>query len=337
MKLVVFVVLLAGCLHAQPQAQKHSLLDNLNEKLSHQNLGDNVAFGTPAKKYVPILSGADFLLKYLASTPLYKRDRVWSRLAHTHPLATISYREKDSPSTHVVFLKLPDGSLKADMHLDGNGPQTLFTHLDEFLFHKLTFQNNNQELMNANLKRSFVREARGPDESFVSRRDRTLVYVHETFGLAPIATAFGTAMFRHYAHQFIWKTEPQYEPILNRFEGSLFRHTLRNSLEFGIANWRQEDTRLKPSGQRGLRVRLRYSLVHAFVVSTPTGTEFAYARFAAIGGTTAVIDIWHPWRENTYQPNYYRQATFGMVLDPVAKSLWAEFGPDVKRRLHFKK
>jgi len=309
----------------------------LNEKLSSENLIDGVVLGTPHKKYVPIVSGAKFLLNYLGSDPRYKKDHIWGRLAHTHPLSTIAYREGDSPSMHVVFLRLPDGSLKADMHLDGNGPQKLFPHMDEFFFHKLTFRDNNQDLMHANLKRSLFRETQGPEDGFISRRERALLYIHATLGLEPIASAFGNAMFRHYAHQLVWKTESHYEPMQNRFERSLIRNTLRNSLEFGVANWRDEDTRYRPSEVQGVKARFRYALAHAFVVSTPSGTEFAYARFAGIVGTTVVTDAWHPWRAHTYQPNYYREATLGMVLDPLARSMWTEFGPDLKRRIRLHK
>jgi hypothetical protein len=104
-----------------------------------------------------------------------------------------------------------------------------------------------------------------------------------------------------------------------------------------VADWRQEDTRYRPSGRLGARQRLRFAVIHAFVVPTPTGTEFAYARFAAIVGTTATADEWHPWRDNSSRPNYYRQATFGLAVDPIAKSMWAEFGPDMKRRFHLQK
>lgn len=332
LKLIAAVALLGA--GANAQTPHYSLLDNLNEKLSGQNLAGSIVFGTPTKKHVPIISGAEFLLDYLESDPQYKRDPIWGRLAHTHPTSTIAYREEGNPSTHVVFLRLPDGTLKADMHLDGNGPQKVFPHLDEFLFHKLTFQDNNQDRMNANLKRSVVRDAANPEDLFMSRRERTLLFVHQTLGLQPVVSAFGNATFRHYAHDFLWKTEPRYEPVLNRFEGSLFHNTLKNSIEFGVANWRQEDTRYRPSGERGAGARVRYALIHAYFVPTPTGTEFAYARFAGIVGTTAVIDAWHPWRKYSYQPNHYRQAAFGLALDPIAKSMWAEFGPDIKRRFH---
>jgi len=337
LKLIAVVMLLAACAHGPTKPFHYSLLDNLKEKLSHENLADRVVLGTPTKKYVPIISGAEFLLKYLGSAPQFKRDRFWSRLAHSHPASTIAYREEENPSTHVVFLKRPDGSLKADIHLDGNGPQKMFPHLDEFFFHKLTFQDNNQDRMNANLKRALLRETQGPQEVFISQRERTLLYIHETMGLQPIASAFANSMFRHYAHELIWKTERHYEPMVNRFEASLVRNTLKKSIEFGVASWRQEDTRYKPSGQQGAGSRLRYALLHAFVVPTPKGTEFAYGRFAAIVGTTAITDAWHPWRKNPYHPNYYRQATFGLVLDPVAKSMWTEFAPDLKRLLHFHK
>ena len=170
MKLISVVLLLVAYAHGQTKPSHYSLLDNLNEKLSHDNLADRVVLGTPAKKYVPIVSGAEFLLNYFGSDPQYKRDHFWGRLAHPHPASTIAYREEENPSTHVVFLKMPDGSLKADIHLDGNGPQKLFPHLDEFFFHKLTFQDNNQDRMNANLKRALLRESKGPQEVFISQR-----------------------------------------------------------------------------------------------------------------------------------------------------------------------
>ena len=125
--------------------------------------------------------------------------------------------------------------------------------------------------------------------------------------------------------------------MLNKVEGSLFSNTLKNSIEFGVANWRQEDTRYRPSGLQSPSGRVRHALLRAYVVPTPTGAEPAYARFAGIIGTAAVTDAWHPWREYSYKPNYYRQAAFGIVLGPVAKSMWAEFGPDIKRRFRIHK
>lgn len=333
----MLVALLADCAHSQTKTSHYSLVDNLNQTLSHQNLTESIQLGTPTKKHVPIVAGAEFLLKYLGADPRYRKDPIWSRLAHTHPVSTVAYREESSPSTHVVFLRLPDGSLKADIHLDGNGPQKVFPHLDEFLFHKLTLQDNNQDRMNANLKRSLARGSTNQDDAFISRRERTLLFVHETLGLKPVASAVGNAMFRRYTHEYLWKTDSHYEPMLNRIEGSLFHNTLKNSIEFGVANWRQEDTRYRPSGLQGTRARLRHALLRAYVVPTPTGTEFAYARFAGIIGTTVITDAWHPWQEHRYRLNYYGQAGFGIVLTPVARSMWAEFGPDLKRRFRVHK
>src|SRR5262249_37224100 len=158
------------------------------------------------------------------------------------------------------------------IHLDGNGPQKLFPHLDEFFLHKLTFRDYNQDRMHANLNRAFVRQTGG--EAFITRRERTMLYIHETFGLKPFAAAFSNTLFRHYAHELIWKTERHYEPMLNRFEGSLVRNTMRNSIEFGVANWRQEDTRYRPSGEQTLKNRVGAAVVNTFVVRTPGGREF---------------------------------------------------------------
>ena len=342
MKQRAYVVLLAAVLsvvpaHGETVGSHYSLLDNLNVKLYYQNLADRVILGTPEKKQVPIVVGAEFLMNYLASAPQFKRDRIWSRLAHAHPISTIAFREEDNPSTHVLFRKLPDGSLKADIHLDGNGPQKLFPHLDEFFFHLVTFHDSNQDRMHANLNRAFARQAQGSEEAFITRHERTMLFLHETLGLEPLASAFSNSLFRHYAHSLVWKSESQYEPMVNRFEGSLIRRTIRNSIEFGVADWRQEDTRHRPSGELGLKNRVRAAVVSTFVVPTPTGREFAYGRFAGIVGTAATADEWHPWLAHPYHVNYARQATFGLVMDPLAKSMWAEFGPDVTRHLPFHK
>jgi hypothetical protein len=337
-KQVTGIVLLAGAVciapaFAETPESHYSLLDNMQEKLSQEKLAGRVILGKPESKYVPIVEGGEFLLEYVAKNPQYKKDHIWGRLAHTHPLSTISYREEEDPSTHVVFRRLGDGSLKADIHLDGHGPQRVFPHMDEFLFHKLTFQNNNQDVMHANLERALARQGKDPKEEFQTRRERTLEYVHASFGLQPLTKAISNAMFRHYTHEWIWRTDRHYEGIAARVQGSLMRYTMRNTMEFGVANWRQEDTRYRVSGEQGLGRRLRAALVSAYVVPTPTGREFAYGRYAGIVGSSAAIGAWHPWRQHAMHPNYARQATFGMVVDPLARSLWAEFGPDLKRRL----
>ena len=59
---------------------------------------------------------------------------------------------------HVIFRKVGDEPLQAWVHLDGHGAQTSesrIAHLGEFLYHKITFQNNDQERMFENLERSF--------------------------------------------------------------------------------------------------------------------------------------------------------------------------------------
>jgi len=329
------VVLAAACTFGQSQTPRYTLLDNVREKLTQENLQTTVILGQPHAKYVPIIAGADSLMDFLISAPQFKRDPIWGRLAHSHPASTIAFREKENPSTHVLFLKRADGSWKADIHLDGNGPQKLFPHLDEFFFHKLTFQDNDQDRMHANLERSFSRRGKPEEDVFITRRERINLYLHDTFGLAPLASAFTNGLFRYYTHQLVWRTEPHYEPMLNRFEGSLFRQGLRNTIELGVASWRQEDTRYRMSGEVQFKNRLRAAVVSTFVVPTPHGREFAYGRFSAIAGTTAVANLWHPWRAQSSPPNYARQATFGMVVDPLVRSLWAEFGPDLKRRLAF--
>ena len=79
LKIFAVVTLLASCAYGQAPAPHYSLLDNLNEKLAAEKLTDAVVLGTPAKKAVPIVAGAEFLLKYLGADPQFKKDHIWGR------------------------------------------------------------------------------------------------------------------------------------------------------------------------------------------------------------------------------------------------------------------
>lgn len=79
------------------------------------------------------------------------------RLAHNHAATIQSCRENSSPSMHAIFRDVPEEPLQTWVHLDGHGSQTAgsrIVHFGEFIFHKATLQNNNQDRMFENLRHS---------------------------------------------------------------------------------------------------------------------------------------------------------------------------------------
>lgn len=329
MKLLLLGLVCIQVVFSQANAGHYTQTDNLKLYLPQLGFTDQLVLGEEHTKNVSVIEGTNALLKACKNDPEHwKVDNIFGRLAHTHPFSTTSCRLRSNPSLHVVS-RVVDSDPKTEIHLDGHGPDGLFDHLNEFAAHKI-FLKNDPNLMHQNVLRALALN-QGGKKPFITNRERTVAYLNETFGLEPAAASLGNGFFRHYVHQFIWPREKHYEPIVNRLEGALFRHTLNNSIEFGVATWRQEDTRYKISGERSAGKRMKYALIHAFVAETPAGNEPAYARFAAVAGTSAISNAWHPWRVDNYAPNYPRRIAFG-VSGMVVKSLWAEFGPDIKQK-----
>ena len=334
MKLLITALFIPLCF-ARDRPTKRSVTDNVIYKLAHEGWGENAVLGQSKKKSVRIDSGYEGLLQTcMSDTEHWEKDKFWGRMAHTHPFTSFSCREKASPSMHLVARWLPDGTRKVEAHLDGNGPQKTIWHLDEFVLHKLTLRDNNQDVMRDNLERQFSRSDPSQPEPFITDRERTMLFIHETIGIGPLAGSVGNGVFRHYVHQAIWPSESHYMSFENRVEGSLIRRTLKNGIEFGVATWRHEDTRFVASKETTLGKRLKYAVVHTFIVPTPNGREFAYARFAGVFGKTAIMDQWDPWKSQA--PHITRQLSMGTV-GLLSQSLTAEFWPEFKRKFFHKK
>src|SRR4029077_5021008 len=112
----------------------------------------------------------ELLQNCLSNPATWTKDPLLFRLAHTHAASIQSCRENSSPSLHAVFLKEPGKPLRVWVHLDGHGSQTSGTrlvHLGEVMYHKITFQNNDQDRMFNDLERSFSSSSQPPPDPVI--------------------------------------------------------------------------------------------------------------------------------------------------------------------------
>src|SRR5580704_14550946 len=127
------------------QDAEHTLKSNVEYRLTRGDL-PRLSFGAEKPKNVEVIEGSEELLQdCLADSVTWSQDPLLFRLAHAHPESIQSCRENRSPSLHVIFLQMGNEPLQAWIHLDGHGAQTSgsrIAHLGEFLYHKVTFQNN---------------------------------------------------------------------------------------------------------------------------------------------------------------------------------------------------
>ncbi len=130
--------------------------------------------------------GSEELLQSCLNDPVtWSQDPLIFRLAHAHSASIQSCRENRSPSLHVVFLKVGDEPLQALgriwMDMGRKLRKSRIAHLGEFLYHKVTFQNNDQERMFENLERSFSSPLGiSPDPIPLTLRDRLTLFTDKT-------------------------------------------------------------------------------------------------------------------------------------------------------------
>src|SRR5579862_307574 len=154
----VLLASLSGLAGMAQELDQHTIKSNLEYRLSRGDL-PMLSLGVEKPKNVEVTAGSEELLQRCLSDPVtWSQDPLIFRMAHAHPASIQSCRENSSPSLHVIFRKVGDEPLQAWVHLDGHGAQTSesrMAHLGEFLYHKITFQNNDQNRMFENLERSY--------------------------------------------------------------------------------------------------------------------------------------------------------------------------------------
>jgi hypothetical protein len=207
----VSVALLSSLAGATQEPNEHTITSNIQYRLTQGDL-PKLSFGVEKAKNVEVIGGAEELLQSCVNDPAkWSENPLLFRLAHTHAASIQSCRENRSPSLHAIFRKIPDEPLQAWVHLDGHGSQTLgsrMAHLGEFLYHKITFQNNDQDRMFENLERSFSSPpSTSTDQAIpLAASDRLTLFTDKTVAQVQpyAASVVSSAFFQVLSPSSVW-------------------------------------------------------------------------------------------------------------------------------------
>ena len=334
----VSVALLASLAGMAQEVAQHTIQSNVEYRLSGGDL-PKLSFGVETPKNLEITGGGEELLQDCLSDPVrWSQDPLLFRLAHAHPTSIQSCRENRSPSLHVIFRKIGDEPLEAWVHFDGHGAQTTqsrLAQLGEFLYHKVTFQNNDQEQVFANLERSFSRplEIRPyPADAFTARDRLTLFSDKTVTRVQPyIASLVSSAALLLISSSHIWGRGA--DGYTNHLTASFSQRLATYGLQSGAAAALNEDLRYRPSLSRNVWKRTQHALFSTLVMETPRGNDVALANIVAAFGSAAIIHASLPGRENSNHPPDIGKLAGENLLGFAETNLWNEFKPDVKHAL----
>jgi hypothetical protein len=321
------------------ELEQHTIKSNIEYRLSQGDLPE-LSLGTEKPKNVEVIQGSEELLQdCLSDRATWSQDPLLFRLAHSHAASIQSCRENRSPSMHVIFLKLPGEPLHAWIHFDGHGAQTSesrMAHLGEFLYHKVTLQNNDQDRMFENLERSFSSPlgiTQDPALS-LSAHDRLMLFSNKTVTEAQpyVASLVSSAALMLFSPVRIWGRGT--DDYTNHLVSSFTRRVVTYGLQSGAAAVLHEDLRYRPSLSRNAWKRSAHALLSTLVIETPRGNDIAFANIVAAVGSAEIINASRPGQENPTQQNLSRLGVWDLaganLLGFAEGNLWNEFKPDIK-------
>src|SRR5579863_4417252 len=316
------------------EPEEHTIKSNIQYRLTKGDL-PQLGFGMERAKNVEVIEGGEDLLQScLNDSAMWTQDPLLFRLAHTHAVSIKSCRENRSPSLHAIFRKVPNEPLQVWVHLDGHGSQTLgirMVHLGEVLFHKITFQNNDQDRMFENLELSFsnpLKPLQAPAIPLCAS-DRLTLFTDKTVTqVQPYASSvFSSAFFQLFSPTSVWGHGA--DRFTNHLVASFTQRLVTYGIQSGAAAALHEDLRYKPSLSHNPFRRAEHALVSTFVLETPRGKDIALANILAAVGSGMVINASLPGRETSIHPGPWSLA--GLDLLGFAEgNLWNEFKPDIK-------
>lgn len=314
---------------ATASSHPDTIESNLRLRFTRGDLGNIEPAPEVSRRAVRIAVGGDTLLaSCLAGQQNWARDPFIARLAHRHPLSTISCRERSSPGLHVVFYAQPDGSREAWAHFDLSGPGNIPGHLSEVVRNRLTFGRTSEY----DARRGLLGPEPGSSDLIAPRydlRSQARKYENSVIGPQAISAAIASAGFVSMLH--LNSAEGSDYAFRDRVAENLARNTVKQSIEFGSAGFLQEDLAMTPSGEHGFTRRARYALYRTFMVPGRDGNELAFPRLAAAFGTGFAMQRWHPSQKA--EPSAWTQAL--LILGKYAlRSYWTEFKPEIKHDLH---
>ena len=335
---VICLALLSSLAGNAQELEQHTIKSNLEYRLSQGDL-PKLTFGIEKPKYVEVTGGSEELLQRCLNDPVtWSRDPLLFRLTHAHGASIQICRENRSPSLHVIFLKVGDEPLQAWAHLDGHGSETSesrLVHLGEFLYQKITFQNNDQDRMFENLERSYSNPLGISSNPIpLTWRDRVTLLADKTVSeVQPYASSLvSSAALMFISPNHIWGHGT--DDYTNHLVSSFTRRVVTYGIQAGAAAALHEDLRYKPSLSQNVWKRAGHALRSTVVLETPRGNDIAFANIVAAVGSAEIINATRPGQENPTQENLSHWGVWNLaganMLGFAEGNLWNEFKPDVK-------
>ena len=335
----ISLALLASVAGIAQDLERHTIKSNVEYRLSKGDL-PKLTFGIEKPKNVEVTDGSEELLQDCLTDPVkWSQDPLLFRLAHTHAASIQSCRENSSPSMHVIFRRVADEPLHAWVHFDGHGSQTSesrMAHLGEFLYHKVTFQNNDQDRMYENLERSFSSPLGISTDQEIpfTMRERLTIFSDKTVTeVQPYAaTLFSSATLLFLNPNRIWGRGT--DGYTNHVVASFTRRLATYGIQSGAAAALHEDLRYKPSLSHNVWKRSGHALASTLILETPRGSDIAFANIVAAVGSAAIIDTTRPGQEFAERESFDHAGMLSLaganLLGFAEGNLWNEFKPDIK-------
>jgi hypothetical protein len=334
----ISLVLLSSLAGRAQQPEPRTITSNLQYRLTRGDL-PSLSFGIETAKNVEVTGGGEELLQSCLNDPgTWAQDPLLFRLAHSHAASIQSCRENRSPSMHVIFLQRTGEPLQAWAHLDGHGAQTSgsrMAHLGEFLYHKITFQNNDQDRMFENLERSFSTPLGiSPDPVQLTGRARLTLFADQTVAEEQpyAASLVSSAALMLISPTRIWGHGA--DNYTNHLVASFSHRLVTYGLQNGAAAALHEDLRYRPSLSRSFWKRSGHALFSTLVLETARGNNIALANIVAAVGSAAIINASRPGQESPTQQNLSHMGMWDLAganfLGFAEGNLWNEFKPDIK-------
>jgi hypothetical protein len=152
-------------------------------------------------------------------------------------------------------------------------------------------------------------------------------YIHRTYTdptrLAWLLVDSATATWSQDPHQW----DRSAESYSYRVASGWGRRIVRNTTMLGFETLLREDSRYRPSNDRGLRKRMIFAISHSVLAYRPDGSvEPAYGRMASGVVTAAASSTWHP---QSIRTETLLCGVGQSVIDRAGNNLLTEFEPDL--------
>ncbi len=157
-------------------------------------------------------------------------------------------------------------------------------------------------------------------------------YLRTTYGPASFGYTFAGSWINQ-ARDNVPEWGQGMDGYAHRFGSSFGQKMIKNTIRLGLVDMMHEDPRYFASNRSGVWNRTKYAIGQTFVSHKDSGgTRFAYSRLIAGFSASYLAHQWYPDNYHT-TGDYLSGGAISFGLD-VAKNVWSEFWPDVRRMVH---